>query len=211
MKYACVLAALVLIGCQKKQAENKIEITDTLKTVQTELALDKNDVVVAGSSIGKITLGIPFENTIIGEPDFSDSAMGKSWLVWYDNKADEKNRLANWMVYTSYNDSEMKEKVISEVRTILPNFKTETGIRVGSTFEAVNKEFTSLNEVAKFRNQRNGKDTYIYDATNSGIAFEFTGKGKTATCSALIVYRKDKPINTDYIMNLPERSLPGGE
>jgi len=116
------------------------------------------------------------------------------------------------MVYTTYKDSEMKEKVVSEIRINSNNFKTKDGIGVGSSFEAVHNKFPEIKEFSKYRNQRSGNDVFIYDANNTGIAFEFVSSGKgVAKCIAVIVYNRKKTLNTDYLLFLPERETPDGE
>lgn len=212
-KSIILLLAITLVACNNKKAETETTVVgDPIKIVKPAQPKDHSQLIVPGRSVGKIMLGNPTETlSVLEKPDFSDGAMGKAWLVWYD-KTDTSSKQTKLMIYTSYKDSELKEKVIAEIRINSGEYKTESGIGAGTSFEVIQKEFPKMKEFAKYKDQRLKKDIFIYDAEGSGIAFEFLSyEGDYAKCVAVIVYPKDKKLNTDYIMNLPERELPGGE
>lgn len=214
MNYRLILPiAILLASCNEKKPEPTKPLQDPVEITQTPPPQDDTYLIVPGTSVGGTMIGSPVETlSKFGKPDFSDSAMGKAWLVWYGDDKNEKTRDSRLMVYTTYKNDELKEKVISEVRVTSGELKTKTGNGSGKNFEDIKKEFPELAEVAKYHNHRTNKDIYIYDAPSSGIAFEFVSyEGDYAKCVAVVVYDKSKKLTTDYIMNLPERVLPGGE
>lgn len=189
-----------------------VQTIDTLLNDPTKADKD-NFLIVPGDKIGSTSIGLDTEKLgSLGKPDFSDAAMGKAWLVWYDKKNASNQKQIKLMVYTTYKDSEMKEKVVSEIRVTSSQFKLKNGIGIGTSFETIKKEFPEIKEFTKYRNQRTGKEVFIYDAPSSGIAFEFISyEGESAQCIAIVIYDKRKTLNTDYLLLLPERETPQGE
>lgn len=202
---------LILASCKDKVNLfiAPVQTIDTSLSDSTKIAKEKF-VIVPGKQIGNTEIGLDTEKLgSLGKPDFSDAAMGKAWLVWYKNGKEKSTKL---MVYTTYKNNEMKEKVVSEIRINSDDFKTKNGIGVGSSFEIIKEAFPEISEFTKYRNQKTGKDVFIYDAPSSGIAFEFISlEGESATCNAVIVYDTSRKINTDYLLLLPERETKEGE
>jgi len=210
MKYKLIaLIALLFIGCNQKKTEieDKSTVKDPVEILQP-IPADTTFTIIPGVSVGETVLGNSTETlSVLGKPDFSDAAMGKAWLLWY-KQIKEIPKQVKWMIYTTYKDNELKEKVISEIRINSGEYKTESGIGAGTSFEVIQKEFPKITEFAKYKNQEINKDIYIYDVPGSGIAFEFISyEGDYAKCTAVIVYPKNKTLNTDYILFLPEREL----
>jgi hypothetical protein len=204
----------IVFGCNNKTENTESTIIkDPAEILKPARSADESFLIIPGASIGNMVLGNAL-NTLssLGKPDFSDNAMGKGWHIWYGDNTDGNGKKTRLIIYTNYKDNEMKEKVVSEIRVNRGEFKTKNGIGAGMKFEVIQREFPQMVEFAKYRNQEIDKDVFIYDAPGVGIAFEFISyEGEYAKCTAVIVYPKDKTLNTDYILHLPERSLPDGE
>lgn len=192
-----LLIATALFSCSDKKQEIKPSETIPVKdTVAVEKAPDKTEII-PGQTIGHISLeqNASVLDSILGKPDFSDAAMGKAWTSWY-SKEEPKNELN---IYTTYKDSEMKEKVVRQIRITSPKFETAEGISTGKTVEEIQKIYPDLKLVATYKSSGN-QEIKIYDVVKSGIAFE-TENNK---CIAIIIHTKDKNVTEEYITFHPD-------
>ena len=194
-KFALLLIGICLASCSDKkttlETENDAVSTDTIKYVPPKVT-DNAYEIIPGERIGLTKLE---ENTEtlseLGKPDFSDSAMGKSWATWV-SKDDEKNELN---IYSTYKDSEMKEKVVRQIRITSSKFKTPNEISTGKSLQEIQKAFSDIKLVAKYTDEKTKNGVEIYDSETNGIAFEFTQN----ECAAIIVHTKDKKVIEEYI------------
>lgn len=135
--------------------------------------------IIPGERIGNTALGDDPENLLqrLGQPDASDAAMGKAWLVW-SSQALPTHTLA---VFTTYADSTMLRKAIRQIRVTSPRFETLEGLQTGSTLAQIKGVFRegSLNQTGPVPR---------YDAAREGISFELEGNGADAACTAVLVY-----------------------
>lgn len=208
-KYIILLTTICLFSCSDKKTSKKIESHDTITIDSISKAdvrtIDSKLLIVPGKSIGLTSLG---QNTtalsILGKPDLSDAAMGKAWMVWYSKKNDASGFKNELMVSTGYKDSEMKDKVVKEIRINSVDFKTQNEIEVGDSFETIQKEFPDLKQVFKYINLETRKEILIYDSVSSGIAFEIQSDNKI--CVAIVVHPKQKEVNNEYLVLHPELS-----
>jgi len=122
--------------------------------------------------------------------------MGKSWATWI-SKDSEKNELN---IYSTYKNSEMKEKVVRQIRITSPKFQTPSEISTGKSLQEIQKAFSDIKLVAKYTDEKTKNLIEIYDSETNGIAFEFTQN----ECSAIIVHTKDKKLlkNTSHFIQI---------
>ena len=194
-KFSLLLIGICLASCLDKkttlETENDAVSTDTIKYVQPKVT-DNAYEIIPGERIGLTKLE---ENTEtlseLGKPDFSDSAMGKSWATWI-SKDDENNELN---IYSTYKDSEMKEKVVRQIRITSSKFKTPNEISTGKSLQEIQKAFSDIKLVAKYTDEKTKNLVEIYDSETNGIAFEFTKN----ECAAIIVHTKGKKVTDEYI------------
>jgi len=194
-KFVLLLIGISLASCSDKktnfETENKVVSTDTIKYVPPKIT-DNTFEIIPGERIGLTKLE---ENTEtlseLGKPDFSDAAMGKSWSTWI-SKDDEKNELN---IYSTYKDSEMKEKVVRQIRITSPKFKTPNEISTRKSLQEIQKAFPDIKLVAKYTDEKTKNGVEIYDSGTNGIAFEFTQN----ECAAIIVHTKGKKVTEEYI------------
>lgn len=199
--YIALSIAICLAACTDKKvtsvkSENEAA-SDTITTLITPKKTDIKLLIVPGTSIGLTVLGANTESlAVLGQPDLSDAAMGKAWMSWYSKKMDAKGSRSELMIATGYRDSEMKEKVIMEIRINSADFKTQMGNGTGQSLEMIQKEFPNLKAGLKYTNKDLKSEVQIYDAVADGIAFEADRNGK---CIAVVVHPKLKEVNNEYL------------
>lgn len=206
-KFALLLIGICLASCSDKKTDvegendNSEEIivhppnmevsSDNVGYIPPKV-IDEEWAIIPGKKIGLTKLE---ENTEtlseLGKPDFSDSAMGKSWATWI-SKDDENNELN---IYSTYKDSEMKEKVVRQIRITSPKFQTPSEISTGKSLQEIQKTFPDIKLVAKYTDEKTKNLVEIYDSETNGIAFEFTQN----ECASIIVHTKGKKVTEEYI------------
>ncbi len=196
-KIIWVFVGIGFISCSDKKVKSieNTAVTDTVVEPTLVKTTDEKQLIVPGKSIGLTHLGQNAETLAsLGRPDFSDAAMGKAWSTWYskDNKKNELN------IYTTYKDSEMTEKVIRLIRITSPEFKTEEGISTGSSINTIRSSYPKLVITGKYKDA--GESVEIYDAMDSGIAFEI----KKESCISIIVHETGKKVTDEYITFHPD-------
>jgi len=192
---ALFLIGICLTSCSDKktnvETENNAISSDTIKYVPPKVT-DNAYEIISGERIGLTKLEENVEIlSELGKPDYSDSAMGKSWATWI-SKDGEKNELN---IYSTYKDSEMEEKVVRQIRITSPKFETPEGISTGKTLQDIQKAFADIKLVAKYTDEKTKSLVEIYDSESNGIAFEFTQN----KCVAIIVHTKGKKVTEEYI------------
>lgn len=206
MKKLLLLAiALVLFACKKDQPpvyNSDVEIpTDSIPKPQPKVNLD----IIPGKSIGNIALEETVDSlAFLGQPDLSDAAMGKAWLTWYSTNSKRVNGKSELNIYTTYKDNEMKEKVVRQIRVTSPDFKTTEDLGTGKSFEAISTALAELDFLGSFRKPGSDNTVELYDATNSGIAFEIENTGSEKICIAVIVHTPGRKVTEEYITFHPD-------
>lgn len=210
MKNLLLIPVLLLfIACQSSETEhtsqiysNTIPNKDTPLLTQADRApvadVPADQLLIPGEKVGQTTLGMPSDQLVrlLGEPDLSDAAMGKSWLTW-NGKMDEHNNQTALNIYVTYADSSMREKVVKQIRTTSSFFKTQDALSVYSAFSDIQKEFPNLKKVGAYTD--GNRSIVIYDDVAAGIAFEtVTGNGQEI-CTGIIVHPKGKEVLDVYI------------
>ena len=203
------LLLIILAACQNNQTGSTANGTTEEQTIKkqdtayksNELVRNEDQLIVPGERIGKVKLG---ENVstleVLGTPDQSDAAMGKAWLTW-KGKRDEHNNATQLDVYTSYKDNSMREKTVQQVRTTSSQFITADNNHVYSSLEAIEKEFPEIKKAASYN--EDGRDIFIYDAVEKGIAFEIVRANDQQVCTGIIVHEKNKDVTQVYTMLHP--------
>lgn len=199
-KIVLLLIGICLASCSDKktnpETQNDAVSSDTIKYVPPIVANNAFEII-PGERIGLTKLEENVETlSKLGKPDFSDAAMGKSWATWI-SKDDEKNELN---IYSTYKDSEMKEKVVRQIRITSSKFQTSDGIATGKSLQDIQKAFPDIKLVAKYTDENTKNLVEIYDSEADGIAFEFTQN----KCIAIIVHTKGKKVIEEYITLHPD-------
>ncbi|WP_412468032.1 hypothetical protein [Pedobacter sp. KLB.chiD] len=190
-----------LLACQsaKKTDENKKDSLISATSASTQ-AVDKRFLIVAGHSIGEISLGEDMEQVSkkLGRPDVSDAAMGKAWGIWYSSDSTAKRR-AEIAVYSAYRDTSMRVKDVKQIRVTSYQFKTQDGLATGTPLEDTKLKLPDIEKISSYLNEE--KDTVIvYDAKKEGIGFEFL-KGKSISVT---VHPVNTALNLTYLTLHPE-------
>lgn len=204
IKFVLLGLSISLAAC-KSANKNDQHKTDSVSklTPATAQAVDERFLIVAGKSIGEISLGEDMEQVgkKLGRPDAGDAAMGKAWGIWYsdDSTGKHRNEIA---VYSSYRDTSMRVKDVKQIRITANKFKTQNGLATGSTLEDTKSKFPALEKLSSYLNEE--KDTVqVYDAKKDGIGFEFL-KGKSIS---LTVHPVNISVNATYLTLHPEWKL----
>ncbi|MET4082047.1 hypothetical protein ABIB40_002003 [Pedobacter sp. UYP30] len=199
-KYICVIAAIALGACNSAKHENTSK--DSIKAVADGPGkiLDEKYLVVAGKSIGQISVGDSLQkvNRILGNADAGDAAMGKAWAIWY-TKDPTTTQTSEYCIFSSYKDSTMSSKDVKQIRATSILFKTQDGFGVDRTFDDTKAKFGGLKKVSKYLNEKQDTIT-IYDDASLGIGFEFV-RGRS---TAISVHQPNKPIQSDYLSPNPK-------
>jgi hypothetical protein len=157
-----------------------------------------------GDYLGKTKIGAPTEEmaTLLGPADGGDAAMGKSWGIWYSHKKDNSIDSSRYLaVYSVREETNGKEAmIVKQVRVNSPSFKTAKGLKVGSSYIEVKKQFPAIKVVAQYQDKLKGRKITLYDVKKEGIAFEMTtAKGSKQVCTAITIHPEGESINT-YIL-----------
>jgi hypothetical protein len=186
----------IVIACGNKSAEGRRHNVDSLPYLNSVKETKEDSLIVPGSKVGKVKIGMTTEALIkaIGEPDLSDAAMGKAWLTWYNNK----NRSSQLDVYTAYKDSNMSEKTVELIRVSSKDLNTKDFIRVGASLGDIEKKFPELKYISHYRKDGTGEIVSLYADQKAGIAFEFSAVEKFKKCSAVIVFDVKRPLLSIY-------------
>ena len=144
-------------------------------------AVDADWEIIPGKKVGNTVLGDDPATLLqgLGQPDASDAAMGKAWLVW-----DGKNTENTLAVFTTYADSNMMRKAIRQIRVTSPRFQTVEGLHTGSNKAEVKRVFPKLQQAENIY----GDVPPRYDVISKGISFEFSGNADYNACTAIMVY-----------------------
>ena len=193
-KFALLFIGICFFSCSDKKTNegpNNTVVSDTIKYIPPKV-IEKEWAIIPGKSVGLTSLEENVEKlSELGEPDATDSAMGKSWPTWV-SKEDKKNELN---IYTTYKNSEMNEKVVRQIRITSPQFETPTEITTGKSLQEIQKAYPEIKLVGKYTDEKTQKLVEIYDSERQGIAFEFTKN----ECVAIIIHTKGKKVTEEYM------------
>jgi hypothetical protein len=194
-----LIAATALVSCQRKEHGHDAGDGGP-DTLTLSRATNAKMLIVPGAAIGNVRLGADASelDSLLGKPDLSDSAMGKSWMTWFSKVHDTVtgNELN---IYTTYKDNSMTSKVVRQVRITSEEFKTSANIGSGSTIDEVRKAFPDLSRAGSYDTET-PRPTAVYDATAEGIAFEF----EDSVCTGVIIHPKGRKVSEEYITFHPD-------
>jgi hypothetical protein len=204
IKFVLLGLSIGLAACQSanKNDQYKTDSVSNLISATTQV-VDERFLIVAGKSIGEISLGENMEQVDekLGRPDAGDAAMGKAWGIWYSNDSTGKHP-DEIAVYSSYRDTSMLVKDVKQIRITSNKFKTQDGLATGAAMEETKKKFPAIEKLSAYLNE--DKDTVtVYDAKKEGIGFEFL-KGKSIS---ITVHPVNTPGNATYLTLHPEWKL----
>lgn len=166
-------------------------------------SISSDYLIVPGKSIGKTAIDENVETLYktLGEPDFSDAAMGKAWLVWFGKQRDEHNNRTQLDVYTTYKDTSMTSKVVKQIRTTSSAFKVNDSIHVYAALATIKRHFPDIAFVKKYKDGK--REINIYDDLANGIAFDIAQAGNQQICTGITVHEPGKTVNSVYIRLQP--------
>lgn len=204
-KFTLAFLALVFLSCKKDNAitvENGAVKEDSVAApvVKADNPEKINTIflLVPGHAAGIISLGENAESLApLGQPDLSDAAMGKAWMTWLSEHGTAKEELN---IYTTYKDSEMREKVVRLVRVTSSEYKTKDSLGSGNLMADLQKSFPEIKAVAKYKNPTTKNEVTIFDAIDQGIAFE----AEKDRCTAVIIHESGQKVTDHYLTLHPE-------
>lgn len=204
MKYPLFLMLiLTLFACQpkdksKQEANSATPATDTAEVAMSAPTTpDSAYLIVPGESIGRIRLGMfaPKLRDIMGQADSGDAAMGKSLQFWISKEGRQPRQYV--AVYTVTNfDGTGSPPMVQQVQVTSPHFRTSSGLGSGSTLAEIRKEFSQMEPLAYYTNQKQ-QQVYIFDEQAQGIAFEITMPD--SICTAVTVHAKGTDVTGTYL------------
>ncbi|RZJ66178.1 MAG: hypothetical protein EOO50_10970 [Flavobacterium sp.] len=195
-----------VIGCKKNEPEPMVDETPT-DSIPTVVETPKtNTDIIAGQSVGNVSLEMDSQRLepILGKPDLSDSAMGKSWMTWYSTNSNADSGKSELNVFTTYKDDEMKQKVVKLVRVTSPDFKIDS-LGSGNSFDEIKAKFPNMKYVGDYAFEKTKDFVEIYDSENDGISFEFLNS--TKSCIAIIIHSNGESVLLPYRTFRPDMTL----
>lgn len=216
MKRIILPAVLLFIfGCKEQTKTTTEKFTDTavkdtviahdtVKPVTTTPAVKAaNDTIIAGKSIGRISLNEKSEDVIkeLGKPDAEDAAMGKAMLTWFSKPSGKNEDTAKHsiIVYTTTNFGSNDEAPrVKYIRITSPFFKTTDGISCGSTIAFIKMKYPALKKPSASYTDKSGATVMVYDVKDEGIGFEINEATK---CVGITVH---KPNTNPWEILVPE-------
>jgi len=136
------------------------------------------DLIVPGKQLGKLHLQ-SYAKLPMGDPDYSDAGMNHEIMVW---KSKDGNTLVLESTSNTVVDNGGSGYSVHYIRVTSPAFHDRHGLRTGSTFADVQREYPHLQAW-------DNKPAVLADNA-LGIAFEFDSDHPTGTskCIAISVY-----------------------
>jgi len=168
------LYVLTLFACKHKSRQSVSDAIKSESKAHTDngkaavAAVPADRLIIAGKSMGQTILNEARSQVLalLGKPDFSDAAMGKSVAIWYTDH-NKKGYATNIYFTTDMgNDDTARVKVI---RITSPSFKTNNHLYAGVLITEAQKLY-KLQKVGTFK--LNGSNRTLYDDTAAGIALE---------------------------------------
>lgn len=175
---------LVVIGwmymsCGQNGQQQSQKTVDTISET-TVARITEEALVVPGESVGPIRLGQADSALLaqLGEPDYSDAAMGKAVLAWYMSNDSPGYPLS---VFTARNMGNDETARIRQIRITSPYYTTSEGLCANSSLKQISAQYHT-EQVDTY--EKDGQHYAIHD-TKQGIAFEVDPND---SCIAIIVY-----------------------
>lgn len=169
------------------QQQSQTTTADTATVAATEQLMDEA-LIVPGESVGPIRLN-EADSTVLdnlGEPDYSDAAMGKAVLAWYMTGDSPAYPISIFTARDMGNDETAR---IKQVRITSPYYTTSEGLCASSSLAQIAAQYNT-EQVETYA--KNGEQYAVLD-TKQGIAFEVNPND---SCVAIIVYEPVGGVNS---------------
>lgn len=154
--------------------------------------------IVPGKAIGNTLINENMEEVykLLGKPDEGDAAMQKAVAIYY---RDHQPGNYATSILSERDTGEHPVAKVKQIRITSPAFKTVEGLRVGSSFEEINK----AHKLKKVNTYTEKGTTYTVWDGGKGIAFE-TDAAKN--CIAITVYPAGETYKEAYLNIRPSKS-----
>ena len=154
--------------------------------------------IVAGRRIGHLVLGAEMDAAVkpLGPPSEEDGASGRLRATWISHGSKPQR-----LDVTGERDFNATRHVddfyIRQIRVTSPFFRLSNGIQTGDKLEKIRRAFPQLRAVGTSKYA--GHKVTVYDSKSAGIAFEVAGNGENRRVLSVVVHRKGRGINQDYL------------
>lgn len=204
LRLLIILASAIALSCKRTPPDTVVPAPESSGQTENQPAPKTNTAVIAGQSIGNISLGMDARDldAILGPPDLSDSAMGKSWLTWYSDRSGKISGKSELNIFTAYENAQMQRKVVRLIRVTSADFGI-AGIASGASFSDIKHRFPDIANAGSYALHDAKEAVELYDDEPNGIAFEF----RNGLCIALLVHPRDNDMMLDYRLFRPEMAL----
>jgi hypothetical protein len=190
MKFTTAIISLLFVACNNSSTtkptgkDSPVVISDSWTEnvpLPESAAVPANRLIVPGKSIGLCAIDgkIEFIDSILGPAVSGDASMGGRYSeVWdakpiINGKDTVKYELEINYITTGFGDDTPgpKSQVAVKIYTTSPYFMTAQHIGVGSTLNAIQKNFSGLKKTDPVTDMKTNMSMDIYD-DDSGIEFE---------------------------------------
>ena len=162
-----ILFAMLGASCQNEQQSGQQETVVT-ESISPESSMAKDFRVIAGQSAGEFRLGQEVEKSglsdYFGPANSVDAATCKSWSMWFPQEDQEID------VYAACDSALNMQKSIQLIRLAGIAFISDKELTEKSDVQHVKRLYPAALE-EEYRD-REGREVVLYDAVDSGIAFE---------------------------------------
>lgn len=181
-------------ACRERSEPARKAAPATQEELDASAAQDTAFYIIPGEHIGQIRLSMQPEevHNTLGDPDFSEAAMGKAKQTWYSAATDSPRHQVD--VYTVRQRTGEPDEVVEvdQVRVTSPSFTIpRMRISPGSRLTKIQQYFPNLQAVAYYPTPKQGR-VYVYDDRVGGIAFELTGPD--SVCVGITVHPKGRGV-----------------
>lgn len=181
----------IFLSCKNDQTKQ----TDKNQTVTSQKIKDKEEITVASEhliipnkQIGEIQLEKDVKPLLakLGEPDFSNAAMGKALMTWNDVKN------GTLSIFTSQKMGVEDFSRIKAIRSRSDLFRTKQNIGKNSSLKEIQDNF-NVEEIGIYIEEEEAYSLYV---DNDGIGFEIDDD---EVCQGVIILGKGKEPQQFYI------------
>lgn len=200
-RFILCTAFAYLVACTPSVEKETAAVKDTIDHTNTDSSIAPNNrdtiqvhkLIVAGQSIGLTNIGQTAAeiSALLGKPDEGDAAMGKSLSTWYSKNHPEYKTQVFCSIYFGADEDQPRVK---SIRVNNPFFETSSGLKAGSHWKDIEKEFPGLLLVGSYT-QGKGK-VKVFDDVVKGIAFEIN---EESICVGICVHSREEKGFLQYL------------
>lgn len=205
--YSVLLLAAMAAACHtdagRQQGTAKDNaVNDSSENATIQKTTDSAFLLVPGKKAGRLFLGQDMKAAaaILGRPDDGDAAMGSALGIWYNHQAKDTLKKEPVIIFSSYRDSNMVVKEVTQISVARPGYSTAEGLHTGSALARIRAVYPELKKAETYLRPGSQDSLVVYDLSSKGIAFDI----QRGICTAITIHEPDRAVNAVYLSVHPE-------